>query len=86
VNADDLLADLACGMPRLPHAACRSHRDLFDSIVPGDITSAIAICKHACPALDPCARWADSLPPRSLTGVVAGLEDRTYNLSKKKEQ
>jgi hypothetical protein len=81
---DAFLAELAASIPALPNAACREHRDLFDSIVPSDIGRAVEICS-GCVDLQPCARWADDQAPRTLTGVVAGV-DRTYTFRYSREK
>jgi len=44
---------------------------LFGSDEPGDVEAAIELCSW-CPCARRCRTWADSLPPNSLSGVVAG--------------
>jgi hypothetical protein len=67
----DFLAGLASAIPALPRAACREHRDTFDSLNPGDIEKAVEIC-GSCAEFEPCRRWADAQPAKALFGVVAG--------------
>lgn len=83
-TARALLTDLACGIPALPRAACRQHRDTFDSVDPGDIDRAEQICS-GCAELEPCRRWAEAQPPRSLLGVIAG-QVYSYNFRNDKKE
>ncbi|OBF55060.1 hypothetical protein A5756_00760 [Mycobacterium sp. 852002-53434_SCH5985345] len=78
----DLLAELAANTPALPRAACRRHRQIFDSTEPDDIATATQICQH-CPELAPCREWADTQAPRTLTGVVAAV-DRTPGYARRR--
>ncbi|GLP74929.1 hypothetical protein TUM20983_20390 [Mycobacterium antarcticum] len=71
INLADLLAAMSSGIPALPRAACRERLDVFDSIKPDDIESAIEVC-HGCPELQPCLRWAEQSDQNLLTGVIAG--------------
>ncbi|CPR12430.1 Transcriptional regulator WhiB [Mycobacterium bohemicum DSM 44277] len=62
-------------IPPLPGAACKGQPTLFD-LEPGADTAAIeaaaAVCR-SCPALQACAEWVASTPPRRRpSGVVAG--------------
>jgi hypothetical protein len=84
VNAADLLAELASSIPPLPRAACRRHRQTFDSTDPPDVDRAIAIC-CGCVELEPCRRWSEAQPPRTLLGTVAGKR-YAYNMSHRKKE
>lgn len=67
-----LLRDLT-RVPPLPGAACRGHAELFDAaLVNVKITAALRICAE-CPVIEPCRRWASSLPARDRVGVFAGV-------------
>jgi hypothetical protein len=78
-----LLADLAQGFPSLPGASCQGRQDLFDATIQNDDDAddlnvryarraAQRVC-GACPVLDACAAWVDSLPRgRRPVGVVGG--------------
>lgn len=77
---DDLIAALTVG-PALPGARCRGRHELFDPPEHDEgppkqrqrQATALPIC-NACPALDPCKTWLESLPKdRRPQGVVAGL-------------
>jgi hypothetical protein len=80
--AADLMLELASGMPSLPRAACRGRAAMFDD--PGGVEAAVQMCAY-CPEREPCARWAADQPPRTLTGVVAGV-DRTYTFHNHKKE
>jgi hypothetical protein len=80
----DLITGLGRSVPSLPNAACRQHVTVFDSTAPDDIARAIEIC-DGCADLQPCRRWADSLPPRSFDGVVAGVY-RTHSTKRKRKE
>jgi hypothetical protein len=82
-DVHDFLEGLAATTPALPEAACRRHREVFDSTDPGPVAQAVEIC-GGCADLQPCRRWAQAQPPRTLLGVIAG-KFYTYNMSKKKE-
>jgi hypothetical protein len=64
-----LLSKLLRGIPKLPGAMCRNHRELFDSADPDDTAAAVEICR-SCPSLDACRTWASQ--QCRLFGVVAG--------------
>jgi len=78
------LTDALFGIPDLPSAACWGRWDLFDperEREPGQPVEdphdrhqlAISICLHACPVVDECREWVDSLKPsKRPPGVVAG--------------
>lgn len=79
---EQLLAELAAGIPDLPGAACRGRHQLFDPPGEGVLRdepaevarrqAAITICNR-CPVLDACAVWVASLPRRQRpVGVIAG--------------
>jgi hypothetical protein len=63
-----LLARVLTDTPKLPGAACRDRSGPFDP-ESGSPAAALNICQR-CPALRPCAEWADTAP--NLRGVVAG--------------
>jgi hypothetical protein len=75
-----LLADLA-HTPHLPGARCRDEPQLFDKTIGGTAPraevlqarrDALAICR-ACPCLQACNAWVDTLPPwYRPRAVVAG--------------
>lgn len=73
-----LLVAILTGVPRLPEAACRRQPHLFDADCADLVEAenrereALRLCR-ACPELEACQRWVDSLPPRQRPcGVVAG--------------
>ncbi|KUH90634.1 hypothetical protein AU187_24490 [Mycobacterium sp. IS-1556] len=75
-----LLARILHGVPVLPGALCPDHPHVFytssDTTDPETrdyaATTAIRLCK-ACPALEACRDWLDSLPAAERPlGVVAG--------------
>lgn len=77
---DDLL-DAVGAAPCLPGAACRHRSAMFDPpgiSEPADVVEqrhalALDLCIYACPAIDKCQEWYESLPPRRRpAGVVAG--------------
>ena len=77
MNIDALFGALGA-VPRLKGAACVGEYDLFDLRDISDPDRAeveadgLAIC-GACPALQGCREWVESLPAsRRPTGVVAG--------------
>jgi hypothetical protein len=70
VNPADLFAALGAA-PRLDGALCKGKHALFGGEDPADVEAAIELCSR-CPCARPCRTWADSLPPNSLDGVVAG--------------
>ena len=75
------LADVVA--PALPDAACVNHYELFDQTISSSTghkaaelgalrTEALAVCT-SCPALAPCRKWLNTIPPRQRpSGVVAG--------------
>ena len=67
-----LLAAVLERTPALPEAACRSKPHIFDGDQDDDHTEAINLCRQ-CPARQACERWAASVPPGFVTGVVAGV-------------
>ena len=78
---DELLTDLSAA-PRLEGARCRGRHELFDAAegkgaangpdVRARYDRAIGLCT-ACPALQRCAQWVNSLPSTKRPGgVVAG--------------
>lgn len=72
-QAADLFAALAV-IPSLPGARCRGRAELFDGDGGPDgerSRQAASLCR-GCPALDRCREWADSQPPRDLSGVLGG--------------
>ncbi|MGV0781468.1 WhiB family transcriptional regulator [Mycolicibacterium sp. XJ775] len=70
-----LLRDLARAVPDLPGAACRGHQAVMD-VASGRDRAAIAAAQQicaACPVLQECEAWLDSIPKaRRPSGVVAG--------------
>jgi len=83
----NLLCEILRGTPRLPGAACRDHRDLFDAArangrghstrrLAAARAAAVRIC-HTCPALSECRSWLDTVPrTQRPSGVVAGQINR----------
>lgn len=74
----ELLDAIARSVLKLPGAACRDHRELFDRTAARgrDITAArtqaLQICA-GCPALAACQRWISSLDEHERPrGIVAG--------------
>lgn len=74
------LAAMLGPLPKLPGALCRGRSRWFDEAEAGEDLAAVverheraaALCQ-LCPVLDPCTRWAASLPPRQRPpGVLAG--------------
>lgn len=74
----ELLSAVLRRAPRLPKALCRRQPNLFDADDPDPIErenqqrEAMRLC-NACPQLEECRAWVDSLPKSSRPhGVVAG--------------
>jgi hypothetical protein len=67
----DLLVQVLQGTPRLDGALCRDNAQLFDAETADDTAAALALCS-CCPALARCSRFAASIEPGSVTGVLAG--------------
>jgi hypothetical protein len=67
----DLIAELGAHTPAMPRAACQGHRDVFDSETEDGIEEARKICAD-CVERGPCGRWAASMDPTKLVGVIAG--------------
>lgn len=68
------------GVPALPGARCRGRPHLFDPAQPDEPpptvdarhAQALGLCA-ACPSLNRCAAWLDSLHPKQRpSGVIAG--------------
>lgn len=78
--AEELLAAILRGQPKLDGAACIGHAALFDP--PADRepfadvehrhTQALALC-HSCPCRDECRAWRDSQPSAARSAVVGGM-------------
>jgi WhiB family redox-sensing transcriptional regulator len=80
MNLEDLLGSLA-GTPSLPGAKCKGKSHIWDQYdCPESIEYALGHCA-ACPALDACEAYFDSLrPSQRPVGVTAGRVNlpRTY--------
>ncbi|WP_370066841.1 WhiB family transcriptional regulator [Mycobacterium sp. MAA66] len=64
-----LLGEILRGTPRLDGASCATvDPRIFDG---DDIDQARDICQR-CPARTACAAWAETLPSRTVFGLVAG--------------
>lgn len=80
-EALSLLTEILHGTPSLPDAVCRDWPLVFDAATYRTdepdmdayvIGTAVRLC-NACPALDRCRAWLDSLPASDRPpGVVAG--------------
>jgi hypothetical protein len=70
MTAADLFSALG-SVPRLELALCKGRSDVFDADTDEHAAQAIELCQR-CPERRKCAAWADSQPPNSLDGIVAG--------------
>jgi hypothetical protein len=77
----DAILEAVGAAPCLPGAKCRGRSSLFDAAAdrePAEVVEArhalaLDLCIYACPAIDKCQEWYESLPPRRRpAGVVAG--------------
>ncbi len=67
------LIDTLRGAPHLPGALCVGRWQMFDEADDPVITEAAVELCNACPVLDRCRDWVDSLPARRRpAGVIAG--------------
>ena len=72
VTLDPLLAALR-GIPQLSGAKCVGQWDIFDETDNSEIVEFACHLCAACPAINVCRAWFDSLPrTRRPEGVVAG--------------